>query len=190
MGGRGSATPARRTPPPVAPTQSVRPPAQANPAPSPLSPARGAPPEPYRQVIRNGYRFEIDGKDRTRRVTGNLTLGETAPRSRRTQARAGGPDRRPSDDGGHYIARRFKGPAAAFNHFAQDANFNRGRYRLLEDQWARAKRLGRSVRVKIVPAFQGASQRPSSLDILFWIDGDPQSLKIPNERKETPRVGR
>jgi hypothetical protein len=55
-------------------------------------------------------------------------------RSRTSQANAGGAERRASDDGGHYVAARFNGPAEAFNHFARDANFNRGRYRLLEDQ--------------------------------------------------------
>ncbi|MHA6723215.1 hypothetical protein [Sphingomonas sp. RS2018] len=38
-------------------------------------------------------------------------------------------------------------PTEAFNHFAQDATFNRGRYRSLEDEWARDKRAGRTVAV-------------------------------------------
>lgn len=63
--------------------------------------------------------------------------------------------RRTSDDGGHYIAARFNGPTEAFNHFAQDGNFNLGGYRLLEDEWARDKRAGRAVMVKIVPQFGG-----------------------------------
>lgn len=62
-----------------------------------------------------------------------------------------------SDDGGHYIAARFNGPTEAFNHFAQDANFNRGGYRLLEDEWARDKRAGKTVTVRIVPRLEGGS---------------------------------
>lgn len=115
-------------------------------------------------------------------MSGTLTLKQ-ATRSRSTQARAGLPDRRPRDDGGHYIARRFNGPSEAFNHFAQDASFNRGSYRALEDQWARATREGKRVAVMIAPVYEG-SQRPSHINVWFWIDGKRQSLKFPNEATE------
>lgn len=68
--------------------------------------------------------------------------------------------------------------------FAQDGNFNRGGYRLLEDQWAQAKRAGKSVIVKIVPVYEGASQRPSAINIWFWIDGKGESLNFSNEFQE------
>jgi hypothetical protein len=71
-----------------------------------------------RSVVRNGYEYQIDESERTRRVTGTLTMSETQLRSRRAQAQAGGVDRRSRDDGGHYIAARFNGPTEAFNHFA------------------------------------------------------------------------
>ena len=121
----------------------------------------------------------------------------TAGRCRRTNAQcrgragpAGGVDRRATDDGGHYVAPRFNGPTEAFNHFAQDANFNRGRYRVLEDQWARAMRAGKRVRVRIAPAYEGSSRRPSYLNVWFWIDGKRQSLQFPNESLETARAKR
>lgn len=138
--------------------------------------------------MRNGYEYLIDANQRTRRVSGTLTLNGEQRRSRTAQAQAGGHDRRSSDDGGHYIARRFNGPTEAFNHFAQDSSFNRGRYRALEQQWARAKRAGKSVSVKIVPVYEGQSRRPSAINIWFWIDGDQRSLKFPNERQETDRA--
>jgi len=132
-------------------------------------------------ITRNGYAFELDANARTRRVSGHLSTAQTVARSRTAQARAGGTDRRPSDDGGHYIARRFNGPTDAFNHFAQDANFNRGGYRVLEDQWARAKSKGKSVWVKIVPTYEGKSQRPSVINVWFKIDGGEESQRFPNE---------
>lgn len=134
-------------------------------------------PSPLRREVRNGYEYQIDGQGRTRRVSGALALAGGQARSRRMQRRAGGRDRRLTDDGGHHIAPRFNGPTEAFNHFAQDANFNRGEYRLLEDQWARAKRAGRNVTVKIAPGYEGASQRPAVINIWFTIDGDRQSLQ-------------
>ena len=84
------------------------------------------------------------------------------------------------------VAARFNGPTDAFNHFAQDSNFNRGKYRLMEDQWARAKRSGMSVSVKIVAAFDGYSNRPAVINIWFEIDGHAESVRIPNDRTETP----
>lgn len=92
---------------------------------------------PLRREVRNGYDYQIDETGRTRRVSGALQIVDKQVRSKSAQAQAGGADRRPTDDGGHYIAARFDGPTDAFNHFAQDANFNRGEYRRLEDQWRR-----------------------------------------------------
>lgn len=89
----------------------------------------------------------------------------------------------PGDDGGHHIARRFNGPTEAFNHFAQDANFNRGDYRALENQWATAKKAGKTVTVRIVPEYNGSSQRPSALNIWFRINGRRESVKLPNKAK-------
>jgi hypothetical protein len=94
-------------------------------------PAR-TPSEQFRTVVRNGYSYKIDSRERTRRVFGVLTVADASVRSRTSQRQAGGAERRASDDGGHYIAARFNGPSEAFNHFAQDANFNRGGYRVLE----------------------------------------------------------
>jgi hypothetical protein len=145
-------------------------------------------PPGWRRVVRNGYEYLSDAKQRSRRISGPLTVNTEQRRSRTAQAQAGGPDRRPSDHGGHYIARRFNGPTEAFNHFAQDASFNRSDYRALEDQWARAKRAGKSVSVKIVPIYEGLSRRPSAIDVWFWIDGSKESLKFPNERKEASRA--
>jgi hypothetical protein len=64
-------------------------------------------PRNWRRVEANGYTYRIDALGRTRRVTGTITENRTQSRSRTAQMRAGGADRRSSDHGGHYIARRF-----------------------------------------------------------------------------------
>lgn len=167
----------KRTQPPAKPNR--RPPDKN------ATPANAKP--RFRVVSRNGYDYEIDRWGRTRRVSGNLTLGGDNVRSRRAQAQAGGADRRPGDDGGHYVAARFNGPTDAFNHFAQDGNFNRGRYRALEDQWARALKKGQSITVTIIPTYIGSSKRPSEIDVWFVIDGIVRSVNFPNEPKGTNR---
>lgn len=151
---------------------------------------RGSQPaDRWRHVARNGYLFELDEQDRTRRVSGELTYKTDQRRSKTAQRAAGGSDRRASDDGGHYIARRFNGPTEAFNHFAQDRSFNRGDYLRLEEEWARAKRASKSVRVKIVPMYQGGTQRPSTVNVWFWIDGARKSARFSNEPKGGKRGG-
>ncbi|UZK65350.1 DNA/RNA non-specific endonuclease [Sphingomonas sp. M1-B02] len=137
--------------------------------------------------MRNGYTYEIDARGRTRRVSGLLSDTDTPARSSTTQAKAGGEDRRISDDGGHYIAARFDGPTDAFNHFAQDANFNRGRYRVLEDEWAKAKRAGKEVTATIVPHCREGALRPFEIDVSFTVNGQKRSIKMPNERTEKRR---
>ena len=141
-----------------------------------------------RRVVRNGYEYRIDAEDRTTGVSGTLTLSGTQLRSGRIQAQAGGPDRRPkTDDGGHYIAARFNGPTDAFNHFAQDANFNRGGYRVLENQWADETKSGKQVTVRITPSYDGASKRPAAIDVWYSIDGNEKKRHFPNERQEKRR---
>jgi hypothetical protein len=143
--------------------------------------------KPFREVVRNGYTYQVDARNRTRGVSGALTVANTPIRSRTSQRQAGETERRVTDDGGHYIAARFNGPTDAFNHFAQDANFNRGGYRVLEDDWARDKRVGRSVNVKIIPRYDGASIRPSMIDVRWTVDGKNKSLKFLNEPSERSR---
>ena len=190
-GGAGASGSWPRPAPAPVPKAPAKPPGQslprsarpAVPAAAPASQRRTVKPPALRVVTRNGYEYRIDDQQRTVRVSGNLTIDTTSPRSRTIQARAGGPDRLPSDDGGHYIAPRFNGPAEAFNHFAQDSNLNRGRYRALEDQWARAKGRGGTVTVRITSSFEGRSQRPAKVDVYFVLNGTEQSVSFPNRRK-------
>lgn len=189
-GGGATGTWKRSQPKPISATQkrasAATVPAGQSSGSSSARPAVAAEP-PFRVVIRNGYTYQIDSRERTRRVSGALTVVDLPIRSRVSQRQAGGIERRESDDGGHYIASRFNGPTEAFNHFAQDANFNRGSYRVLEDEWAKDKRAGRAVEVKIVPRLDGASVRPTVIDVWWTVDGKEKSLKFPNERSEKNR---
>lgn len=100
-----------------APSSSARPTSEGPSRSQGQMPVR-RPAEPRLSVRRNGYEFSIDAHARTRQVTGEIRL-QSQPRSRSAQANAGKPDRRGTDDGGHYIAARFNGPRDWFNHFAQ-----------------------------------------------------------------------
>jgi len=118
----------------------------------------------------NGYSFEIDAAGRTVSASGELRLGSVERRSRSLQRRAGGQDRLRLDDGGHFIAARFEGPRQAFNHFAQDRNFNRSAYRDLENRWATAVRSGQRVFVRVEPVYDGRSVRPVRLIVGYSVN--------------------
>ena len=149
----------------------------------PENPSQGRPQEQFRRVERNGYKYQIDSLGRTREVSGTLARSDKQLRSRKAQREAGGSDRRHDDDGGHYIAARFNGPTDAFNHFAQNSNFNRGVYRNLENEWAKSQREGKRVEVKIVPHYRNGSQRPSSIDVTFFTNSRRDRINFFNEYK-------
>lgn len=131
-----------------------------------------------RVVKKNGYTYHLDDKGRVTKVEGDLKLNKGQGRNPTAQKQAGGPDRLPDDQGGHYIGRRFDGPKDDFNHFAQNGNFNNSAYRKLENSWEKAIKDGKSVRVEVSPSFKGDSLRPDTLKVRQWIDGKPQPLRI------------
>lgn len=137
----------------------------------------------WRRDIKNGYTFSIDVIERPRRARGELRLVPEQSRSKRAQREAGGADRRATDDGGHFIAARFGGPRDRFNHFAQDASFNRGEYRSLEDSWVKELRAGRRVIVEIIPSYEGASRRPREVRVIWYTGGVRYWRDFPNEKK-------
>ena len=141
----------------------------------------------WRKETKNGYDFHIDVIARPREIVADLTNGPIAKRSRREQAQAGKPDRRPDDEGGHFIAARFNGPRDSFNHFAQDRNFNRGAYRAMEDGWAKNLREGKKVVVDIVPLYEGTSRRPYRINVTWRVNGTEEFRDFSNESKGTPR---
>lgn len=180
-GGEGGATGSSRSPPVNQPSPVSQPPSATSIA-APPRQGNQASRERRLTVRKSGYEFSIDAHARTRLVSGEIRL-QPESRSRRSQANAGIPDRRDSDDGGHFIAARFNGPREWFNHFAQDANFNRGVYRSIEDEWAKAVRAGRRVFVEIVPHYRGVSMRPHRLDIVWFIDGERFYRGLPNDKQ-------
>ncbi|MFB9047965.1 DNA/RNA non-specific endonuclease [Sphingobium indicum] len=130
---------------------------------------------------KNGYDFYMDMLARVKKVHGQLFLGPTTARSRFNQIQAGKPDRRSGDDGGHFIAARFNGPNDNFNHFAQDANFNRSAYKALENSWANDLRAGKKVFVDIIPQYAGTSRRPYRLTVTWYVNGERNLRNFPNE---------
>lgn len=124
---------------------------------------------PARTIKANGYSFHIDEANRTVGASGLIVRNSEQGRNQPNQDNAGKPDRRGDDHGGHYIARRFNGPTAAFNHFAQNKNFNQSAYAKLENFWDRETKKGKRVFVDIRPEYLGDSKRPYRIFVGYRI---------------------
>jgi hypothetical protein len=134
-----------------------------------------------RVEVRNGYAYTLDDTGRAVRIQGELTSNPAQVRNIQAQLEAGGSYRLSTDEGGHFIGRRFNGPLDDFNHFAQNVNFNRGAYKSLENTWQRALDLGQPVYVDIKPSYAGPSLRPEGLRINYSIDGQPSRVSFKNK---------
>jgi HK97 family phage portal protein len=133
-----------------------------------------------RRVTANGYDFDLDKDNLPHRIGGTVRLDPGQRRSRSTQRRAGGSARLPTDDGGHYVAHEFGGPSEDFNHFAQDANFNRSEYRKLEVEWKKLTQAGQKVTFAIYPVYPAGSRRPSSIVVKYSVSGIAKRKEFPN----------
>jgi predicted ribonuclease toxin of YeeF-YezG toxin-antitoxin module len=134
---------------------------------------KGKPGAAAKTEVRNGYKYSLDEKDRVVRVEGKLVSNPAQTRNTKAQLNAGGKDRLSTDEGGHFVGRRFDGPVDEMNHFAQNMNLNRGEYKALENRWQKALESGKEVMVDIKPSYIGDSIRPEKLDIIYKIDGIP-----------------
>ncbi|WP_368503176.1 DNA/RNA non-specific endonuclease [Alkalihalophilus sp. As8PL] len=132
-----------------------------------------------------GYKYTTDAKGRIATVEAKLDYG-LASRNAYAQRQAGGPDRLPTDDGGHLIASIFKGSGDIDNLVPMNANINRGEYKKLEYVWAQALRRDppETVEVKIKPLYRGGSKRPERFQIQYSIgNGSLRTVNLKN-RKE------
>lgn len=165
-----------------APTQPIVVPGPLRPRPSVKpAPARPIRTPRWRKVESNEYIYWLDENDDPRRIeVPNLSIDAKTPRSRSAQRNAGKPDRLPTDDGGHFIAHRFNGPRDGFNHFAQDASINRGKYRVLEQEWFDARAKGKPVSLAMTIVYPKGSRRPDHLLIWSNVDGQMQYQRIDN----------
>lgn len=118
----------------------------------------------------NGYEYETDSQGRIIKSCGRLRV-EDGDRSNYAQAKAGGEDRKKTDDGGHLIARRFGGSSGLDNMVAMDSKLNRGDYKKLEDALEKAVKDGKTVHVKIHVKYDGDSKRPTSIRVAYTVDG-------------------
>jgi hypothetical protein len=126
-----------------------------------------------------GYKFTTDSNGRISSAEADLELGK-AERNTYAQRTVGGEDRLPNDDGGHLIAKIFKGSGELDNLVPMNSTLNKGEYKWLEYTWKKALEEGKKVKVKIEPIYQENSMRPSKFKVDYTIDGKAYSERLTN----------
>ena len=123
------------------------------------------------------YTYKTDELGRVVTVSGTLDLTKQ-DRNTYQQTKAGKTagikDGVEDDEGGHLIASIFNGPGEQINYAAMNGNLNKGAWKKMESDWAKALRKipPEAVEVEIVAVYEGNSKRPSSFEVFYTIDGD------------------
>jgi DNA/RNA non-specific endonuclease len=131
-------------------------------------------------LLDNGHAYVTDAAGRVTRAEGVLDI---ARMDRNTyQQIMVGQFGGPGFDGGHLIGSLFGGAGERLNIVAQLSGVNRGIFRTMELEWANAIRAGREVRVEVSPVYSGASKVPTSIDVIYWIDGARAARNFPNTK--------
>ncbi len=79
------------------------------------------------------------------------------------------------------VATQLGGPGERINLVPQNINLNRGRWRVMENRWAKAAAEGKTVEVEIDIIYEGNSKRPSKFIVYETIDGVENPVPIEHE---------
>jgi hypothetical protein len=81
-------------------------------------------------------------------------------------------------DGGHLIASLFGGAGERINLVPQLAKVNRGEFRAMEGEWAKAVLGGSEVKVSVRPVYPEGGGVPDRIVVDSWIDGIRQLPRV------------
>jgi DNA/RNA non-specific endonuclease len=129
-------------------------------------------------LLNNGHSYVTDGAGRVTRAEGLLDMSK-ADRNTWQQAAAGHAGGE-GYDGGHLIATLFGGAGEKINLVPQLSTVNRGEFRVMEGEWAKAVLEGKKVTVEVTPIYSGSAKTPTEIVARWWIDGVPSQKRYPN----------
>ena len=133
----------------------------------------------------NGNTYKTDAHGRIISCDANPKYTEEGPRDNKKQREAGGEERREKDDGGHIVARILGGAEGSENLVPMRSTINKGDYKKMENEIAKALQEGKEVAVNIELEYDGDSQRPSKIKVTYTIDGKTTIVEFDNEENST-----
>lgn len=110
---------------------------------------------------------------------------EDGLRNMKEQREAGGEERQDDDDGGHIIARMLGGAEGDENLVPMRRTINRGDYKKMENEIAKALQEGKQVELHIDLEYDEASSRPSKIRAQYIIDGRKTISQFDNVENST-----
>lgn len=137
----------------------------------------------------NGNRYRTDEHGNKISCDSNPRYTEEGTRNVKEQKESGGEERRHDDDGGHIIARILGGAEGEENLVPMRRTINRGDYKKMENEMAKALQEGKSVTVHIELEYEGDSERPSRIRAEYIIDGKKTEVEFDNNENSTELLG-
>lgn len=133
----------------------------------------------------NGNTYKTDARGRIVSCEAKPKYTEEGPRDNEKQREAGGKERKENDDGGHIVARVLGGSEGEENLVPMRSTINRGDYKKMENEIAKAIQEGKDVTVNIELEYDGESERPSKIKVIYAIDGKTTVVEYDNEEDST-----
>jgi hypothetical protein len=143
--------------------------------------ALASPPPNSVIVVDEKFTYETDGLSRVVKATVTLDVHDADhPRNLRAQRNLVG--KLEGDHAGHIFARIFRGPGDLINLVPMAGRLvNLSTYRLLENQWARTVKRGKTVDVAVEFEYEGDTNRPTEIAVSHTIDGVTETEILDND---------
>lgn len=135
---------------------------------------------PNTEYTVNGNTYKTDDNGNKISCDSNPEYTEEGSRNMKEQKESGGEERQEDDDGGHIIARILGGADGEENLVPMRRTINRGDYKRMENEIAKALQEGKEVSIHIDIEYDGDSSRPSKIRAEYTIDGKKTVCEFDN----------
>lgn len=133
----------------------------------------------------NGNTYETDENGNKISCDSKPTYTDEGYRNTKEQKESGGDERQENDDGGHIIAKILGGSEGEENLVPMRRTINRGDYKKMENEIAKALQEGKKVILHIDIQYDGNSQRPAKISVEYNINGKRTVTEFDNEENST-----
>ena len=114
-----------------------------------------------------------------------LKYSPEGDRNLKEQREAGADERLEGDDGGHIVARMLGGTEGGENLIPMRRTLNRGDYKIMENQIAKALQEGKDASLHLDLSYASHVQRPDLIKSVYSIDGNRTEILFENQENST-----
>lgn len=140
---------------------------------------------PNKEYTVSGNKYSTDENGNKISCDSEPSYTEDGTRNTKEQKESGGEERQDDDEGGHIIAKILGGAEGEENLVPMRRTINRGDYKKMENEIAKALQEEKKVNIHIDLVYEGDSQRPSKIRAEYTIDGKKTVIEFDNEENST-----